>query len=119
MRRRHSAAARAQGRGSRRGLTQRGREAADAKRRSPPSAARPRPPARPFLYALSAASAPSRAGAWLRSVSPAGDLFSPAAAAAAGAAAASPSPRPRGRGGDCGDRGGGGRCHRRRCRSCS
>ena len=30
-----------------------------------------------------------------------------------------PAPRPRGQRGDCGDRGGGGRCRRRRCRSCS
>lgn len=78
----------------------------------PPAPGRPPAPS-------SAPSPPPRPppGARLRSVSPAGDLFGPAAAAAV--AAASPSPRPRGRGRDCGDRGRGGRCHRRRCRSCS
>lgn len=77
---------------------------------SPPSSACPgRPPPLPLRPRP-----PPRAGSRPRNVSPAGDLFSPAAAAAA-----SPSPRPRGRGGDCGDRGGGGRCHRRRCRSFS
>lgn len=116
------------GRGALRGLTQRGQRGrgggggdsnagsrgesnagtavAAAKRRLPSHLRPPLPPqSRP----------PPRARQ--RCVSPAGDLFSPAAAAAV--AAASPAPRPRGRGGDCGDRGGGGRCHRRCCRSCS
>lgn len=88
-----------------RGLTQRCSAGGRRRRgpRTPASASRsaPQPP-------------PSAAP---RNVLPAGDLFRPAAAAAV--AAAAPSSRPRGRGSDCGDKGGGGRCHRRRCRSCS
>lgn len=72
-------------------------------------------PATPASASCSAPQPPPSAAP--RNVLPAGDLFRPAAAAAV--AAAAPSARPRGQGSDCGDRGEGSRCHRRRCRSCS